>query len=169
MNLQACPRWCQGFWEGSWGGPGLWALQQKPGSEDYQGSQKGFLEGVLEGCFQKVPRPPPRRARPLRNAPFSGRQVKSQKELKTITRLPQTRVTSPWKEAHKGNEDQKWTSGFGFRPLLPGNQQKEGNRYHNKSCFLNCLSCRNPYQTPFLCTDVLRGIPFPKNRHLHQN
>ena len=39
-----------------------------------KGSEKGSQKGFWEGGFQKVPRTPPRRVRPLRRAPYGDRQ-----------------------------------------------------------------------------------------------
>ena len=40
-----------------------------------KGSEKGSQKGFCEGSFQKVPRTPPWRVRPLRRAPYFGGEM----------------------------------------------------------------------------------------------
>ena len=42
-----------------------------------KGSEKGSQKGFSEGSFQKVPRTPPWRVRPLRRAPYSCLQLEA--------------------------------------------------------------------------------------------
>ena len=65
----------EGFWEGSGKGPGEGVLRRvlrrgsSMGFTIKKGSEKGSEKGFWEGGFQKVPRTPPCRVRPLRRAP----------------------------------------------------------------------------------------------------
>ena len=66
----------EGFWEGFWGkgtggrvlGEGFWEGGLRRGFYSKKGSEKGSQKGFSEGSFQKVPRTPPCRVRPLRRA-----------------------------------------------------------------------------------------------------
>ena len=65
----------EGFWEGSGKGSGEGVLRRvlrrgsSMGFTVKKGSEKGSQKGFWEGGFQKVPRTPPCRVRPLRRAP----------------------------------------------------------------------------------------------------
>ena len=66
------------FWEGSGKGSGEGVLRRvlrrgsSVGFTVRKGSEQGSQKGFWEGGFQKVPRTPPCRVRPLRRAPYFG-------------------------------------------------------------------------------------------------
>ena len=66
----------EGFWEGSGKGSGKGVLRRvlrrgsSMGFTVKKGSEKGSQKRFWEGSFQKVPRTPPCRVRPLRRAPY---------------------------------------------------------------------------------------------------
>ena len=66
----------EGFWEGSGEGSGEGVLRRvlrrgsSMGFTVKKGSEKGSQKGFWEGGFQKLPRTPPCRVRPLRRAPY---------------------------------------------------------------------------------------------------
>ena len=84
----------EGFWEGSGKGSGEGVLRRvlRRGSSSLgftvrKGSEKGSQKGFWEGSFQKVPRTPPCRVRPLRRVPYRRSRLKMSIEIATRPQL----------------------------------------------------------------------------------
>ena len=92
---------------------------------------------------------------PFAKVPFASRWGKN------------TYPKSNWTEERYSEKTKRWLSGRGWEQQF-FSFQSPAVQWMTRTSSLNCLSCRNPYQSPhslknpFLHWKVLRRIPFPK-------